>query len=283
MYTKINHISSLLTMNLTHLDHPLYVALHNNDVNIISQWLKSNNLRLTKFVPQLFTVAAKSGHCEGAVLLLEKLAYFTSIDQKKIDILFKAASEYNNGQIFRALFDKYEAQISSGLNQKFFQNALDKGNADIVCETANSIYSSIFLDRFLKALRTEPGRHCIREYLTEEVGRSRVHRDNRFGLFLGEILRRRDPEQNLIFILNDARDFSKRFEIFIGYLHPSQWGYLNIVADAVDYTLVEKAVRDYQKGSNNKTRFEDWLSERSKQRILQELAPVAAPSTKRKM
>lgn len=205
-------------MNLHNPEHPLYQALRANDVEALHGLLQSNNLRMNKFLPNIFKAAAESVAGDGAVVVYKRLSPFIAFGPDKIKAIFNAAIGCNNGAFFRKFFKEFRLQIKSRDIEKFFEYGLKHGNADIVCETADHIYSAYFLTRFTHALKTELGRHCVLEYFNQELNNYRSNHSNRFSLFLDETLRKPNTAQSLVVLLSDKRHFNTRWEIFFNHL-----------------------------------------------------------------
>lgn len=159
------------------------------------------------------------------------------------------------------------------------------GNADIVCETADHIYSAYFLTRFTHALKTELGPHCVLEYFNQELNNYRSNHSNRFSLFLDETLRKPNTAQSLVVLLSDKRHFNTRWEIFFNHLTEKKWSYLDAVAAHVDPQALIEAVHTYQtKYSNPQSRYlETWLTRQCKKRILNHIDSSKPTLEKRKM
>lgn len=272
-------------MNLENPEHPLYQALRTNDVDALHLLLQSNNLRMNKFLPNIFQAAAESGAGEGAVLVYERLSPFITFGPDKIKCIFNAALECNNGAFFRKFFDKFRLQIKSPDIQKFLEYGLKHGNADIVCETADHIYSAFFLTRFTHAMKTELGRHCVLEYFNQELSHYRSDRSTRFSLFLDEVLRKPNTAQSIVVLLSDTRHFNTRCEIFFNHLTEKNWSYLDAVAAVVDPQALIEAVQTYQaKYSNPQSCYlETWLTQQCKERILNHIDSSKPALAKRKM
>lgn len=272
-------------MNLNNPQHPLYQALRANDVEALHSLLQSNNLRMNKFLPNIFKAAAESGAGDGAVLVYERLSSFITFGPDKVKAIFDAALEFNNGVFFRKFFETFRLQIKSSDIQKFFNYGLKHGNADIVCETADHIYSAFFLTRFAHALKTESGRHCVLEYFNQELQNYRSDRSNRFALFLNDVLRKPNAAQSVVVLLSDTRHFNTRWEIFFNHLTEKTRPYLDAVAANVDPQALIEAVHTYQaKYSNPQSRYlEPWLTQQCKERILNHIDSSKPTLAKRKM
>lgn len=106
-------------MNLHNPEHPLYQALRANDVEALHGLLQSNNLRMNKFLPNIFKAAAESVAGDGAVVVYKRLSPFIAFGPDKIKAIFNAAIECNNGAFFENFLKNFVFKLKAVILKNF--------------------------------------------------------------------------------------------------------------------------------------------------------------------
>lgn len=271
-------------MMLKNTNHGFYTALRNNDVAEVLRWLQNPNLRLTKFIGPIFEAAAASQHAEGGVAVYDHIVdkqYHLS--KQEIEGIFASAHQANNGALFYALFEDLRLHIDSTAIGKYFESALKKGNGEIVCATANHVYSSIFTDRMVKALRAEQSVGAVQAYMRMEVPNSDPYSTNRFSMLVWTLLRKQQYDMLATLVADDQHLSERLRRLFIAISDEEVPAVLNALVKKMDFDTLAHEIAVYNTSHRPFEQLSLWVADHSKKGLWNNLPSVSRSALKKKL